>query len=188
MRLVNINSTDVRGTLLKLEGLSQDRVWSSLQRILEDTALCAFATVTTDNRAHINTAYFAYSDELEVYFLSHPNSAHCRNVSGNASMAIAVFSSSQNWVGPDLGAQLFGFSNRAEDCETSNAEQAYIRRFPKYADWKKGLAPGDPALEYCLFRFATNRLKILDEGEFGEAIFVHADVVGLRSDLRHSHG
>ena len=103
-------------------------------------------------------------------------------------MAIAVFSSSQNWVGPDLGAQLFGFSNRAEDCETSNAEQAYIRRFPKYADWKKALAPGDPALEYRLYRFATNRLKILDEREFGEAIFVHADVVGLRSDLRHSHG
>src|SRR6266849_2857150 len=90
VRLVNINSTDVRGTLVKIEGLSQDRVWSSLQRILEDTALCAFATVTTDNRAHVNTAYFAYSDELEVYFLSHPSSSHFRNVAGSASTSIAV--------------------------------------------------------------------------------------------------
>ncbi len=34
--------------------------------------------MTTDNRAHVNTAYFAYSDELEVYFLSHPNASDNR--------------------------------------------------------------------------------------------------------------
>lgn len=50
-------------------GYSEARVRSSVFRILEENVLCSIATVTAATRAHINTAYFCYSDDLELYFL-----------------------------------------------------------------------------------------------------------------------
>jgi uncharacterized protein YhbP (UPF0306 family) len=176
LKLVNISSTNVRGYGVKIEGLSQDRIWGSLQQILESTELCAVATVAAGGQAYVNTAYFAYSDQLEIYFLSHPSSSHCQNLIANASAALAVFSSSQKWEGPDCGAQLFGLCCRISASEARKAEQPYARRFPGSVDRKAGLPGSDPALEYCFYRFVTQRLKILDEREFGEAIFVQADV------------
>lgn len=174
--LANIRSSDARGAPVKIDQVSADRLMSSLRQILESTMLCALATMSAGNQAHINIAYFAYSDELEIYFLSHPNSTHCRNLSVNPSMALAAFSPSQNWGGPDRGAQLFGICARAEGSDLNKAEIVYGRRFPAYADWKQHLPVGDPALEYGLYRFATNRVKVLDEKEFGGAIFVEAGI------------
>ena len=92
-RLANIGSCNVRGIRIVTKGLSEGQVRRSVFRILKDTVLCSMATVTGDNRAHINTAYFCYSDELELYSLSHPNSLHCRNLSTNASMACLLYTS-----------------------------------------------------------------------------------------------
>jgi hypothetical protein len=39
------------------------------------------------------------------------------------------------------------------------------------------LKPGDPAGEYRFYRFVPERVKILDEAEFGDAVFVQADIV-----------
>lgn len=49
-------------------------------------------------------------------------------------------------------------------------------RFRAYAVWKSALQPGDPAREYWFYRFQTERLKILDEGEFGDAMWIEAEV------------
>ena len=85
------------------EGGHPEQVRSVVLHILEDNLLCSVATVAPEGRAHVNTAYFCHSDELEFFFLSHPTAVHSLNVSRNASMAMAVFSSSQQWVGPDRG-------------------------------------------------------------------------------------
>src|SRR5258705_9182040 len=105
------------------------------------------STVTPDDRAHINTAYFCYSGELEFYFLSHPRSTHCQNVS-----------SKQEWLGPDRGVQLFGTAIQAESTEASKAEELYAKRFSAYRNWKStGL--GELESEYRFYRFVALRLK-----------------------------
>src|SRR3990172_9503650 len=75
---------------------SPTRLRRSVDRILRTTVLCAMATVR-GAQAHINTAYFCYSPDLELFFLSDPRSTHARNVGANPSMAMAVFSSTQVW-------------------------------------------------------------------------------------------
>jgi hypothetical protein len=59
------------------------------------------ATVNKDGRAHINTAYFAYSNEPELFFCSYPDSIHSKNLFKNSSMAMTVFESAQTWGKPD---------------------------------------------------------------------------------------
>ena len=46
-----------------------------------------------------------------------------------------------------------------------------------YPAWKAARKPGDPAGQYRFYRFVPERVKILDEAEFGDAVFVQAAIV-----------
>lgn len=175
--LTNIRSVRVDGMSMSSEPPSLDRVHRTLYRVLDETPLCAWATVTVDRHAHINAGYFAYSDRLDLYLLSHPGSVHCRNVTANPSMAVAVFASAQNWTQPGRGIQLFGTCTPVAGADAAGVERIYGQRFPAYANWKATLKTGDPALDYRFYQFMADAVKILDEAEFGDAVWIQAEIV-----------
>lgn len=175
----NIRTLRVDGAAISLEPPSAERLQRSVFRVLDTTALCAWATVTAEGHAHISTGYFAVSDGLQLYLLSHPGSLHCRNVMVSPSMAVAVFASAQNWTDPGRGIQLFGTCAQAMNAETPEAERVYGHRFSAYPQWKTTLKAGDPALDYRFYRFVAGKLKVLDEAEFGDAVFVEAEIVRM---------
>jgi uncharacterized protein YhbP (UPF0306 family) len=175
MKLANIRTYDTAGKEISRR-LGEKHLRRIALRILQENVLCAMATVSAECGAHINKVYFCYSDEFEIFFLSHPNSTHGRNVSRKPSMAMAVFSSSQQWVGPDRGLQLFGVCSQAKGSHLAKAGRLYAKRFSAYASWKVNREQGDPAREYQFYRFVVRRLKILDEVHLGEAVFVTVDV------------
>jgi len=177
MRFTAIRTQDAAGRAIEASAPSEDLLRESTLRVLQDSVLCSIATVTLEGRAHINTAYFSYSDGLTLYFLSHPSSLHCRNLSGNPSMAITVFSSAQQWEeSGDRGVQLFGTCERATGSSADEAEQCYARRFPAYPGWKAALRDDDLARQYRLYQFTVTTVKILDEKNLGDATFVCASV------------
>jgi hypothetical protein len=108
VRLTGVAAWNAAGEPAEVHGLSERRVRQAVFRVLKSNVLGAMATVAPDGRAHIHTCYFSYTQALELFFLSHPRSQHCRNLLANPSTAVAVFSSSQQWTGPDRGLQLFG--------------------------------------------------------------------------------
>ncbi len=150
--------------------LSDERVRRSIFRILRSNVLCSMSTVTRDHRAHINTAYFCCSPDLEFYFLSYPTSLHCRNLRTNPSMAMTVFSSGQTWGGPDRGLQLFGRCMEAQGPQAERAERLYARRFRLYRKYYPQLG----SLRF--YRFLPTRVKVFDEREFGTGVFVNTIV------------
>lgn len=178
-RLANIQARGVAGVLHPARRISAWRLRRRVLGILEENVLCAIATVTSGRRPHVNTAYFCFSDDLELHFLSHPGSLHCRNLSRNRSMGVAVFSTSQRWGGPDRGVQLFGRCRQARGSQAIEAERLYGRRFAAYARWRARLGRNDPARRYRFYRFVPARLKVLDERAFGGAVFVSAGVKRL---------
>ena len=46
------------------------RIAASARQLLDASTLCTIATVTSGGRAHINTAYFAWSHDFEIVWLS----------------------------------------------------------------------------------------------------------------------
>src|SRR5712692_1798639 len=165
----------------RYQAVSERRIRASLFRILAANELCSIATVARGSRAHINTAFFAYSTNLEVYFLSDPESLHCRNLLGNPSMAMTIFRSSQGWDEPGQGVQLFGTGRRAVGRQDDLARKVYGTRLPAFKKWLKSRTPRGrrQALRlrsYAFFRFLPGRVKILDESEFGGALFVVAKI------------
>jgi uncharacterized protein len=148
---------------------SARRLAELARELLDGSMLCAVATVSSRGRAHVNTVYFAWDDELTLVWLSDPEAQHSRNVRGGGSAAVAVFDSTQSWGGPDRGIQLFG-SAREAGRAAEEAESVYARRFPGYD--RAELAG------YRFYRFRPRRIKLFHEEALGSGVFVTATVVG----------
>jgi hypothetical protein len=97
--------------------VSSSRLATLAGDLLEASTLCAIATVDGRGRSYINTAYFAWTRDFEIVWLSEPGAQHSKNVAAYDSVALAVFDSTQTWGNPDRGIQLFGRAEVAADEE-----------------------------------------------------------------------
>jgi uncharacterized protein YhbP (UPF0306 family) len=173
-----VRIVDPAGVPILTRGITGRRVGRSVHQLLAENVLCSMATITAEGRAHINTAYFSYTRDLKIYFLSHPKALHCQNILSNPSMALAIFSSKQTWGNTDRGLQLFGVCKKVTGREMSKADKLYGERFAKYTAWKADLPSDSSGRDYRFYRFVTTELKVFDEKELGAGIFVVAKVRG----------
>jgi uncharacterized protein YhbP (UPF0306 family) len=159
------------------------RIAAAARQLLDASTLCTIATVTARGRAHINTAYFAWSRDFEIVWLSEPRANHSRNLRANASAAIAVYDSNQTWGKPDRGIQLFGSAREAQGEDAAASRTLYATRFAEFADADLST--------YRLYLFQPSRLKLFDERALGPGTFVTARVgpkrlAWERTEIYHS--
>jgi len=156
-------------------GFPANRIAEAVRRILSGTPLCSMATRGAGDYVHINTAFFAWNEAMELFFLSAPDSVHSRNLERVPTMAVAVFDSHQPWGALHRGLQLFGTAGRVDAARVGEVESLYSRRFERYREFKGGGSGAFSELRFYAFQAAT--LKLLDEEEFGEATLVSAEMV-----------
>ena len=148
--------------------VSSERIARAARRLLGASTLCAIATTSPRGRPHVNTAYFAFTNQFDIAWLSEPSARHSINLRANAAAAVAVYDSSQRWGGSDRGIQLFGSAREASKRSVADGEAAYARRFPAYE-------PGQP-VAYRFYVFHPTSVKLFDERSFGAGVFVTARV------------
>jgi uncharacterized protein YhbP (UPF0306 family) len=148
--------------------LSSARIAATARRLLDASTLCAIATVSPRSGAHVNTAYFAWTEAFEVVWLSDPAATHSRNLEAHPSAAIAVYDSNQVWGRADRGIQLFGAARGVAARRSSDVRDAYVRRFSAYSDEEAG--------GYRFYVLRPRRVKVFDERELGLGVFVTATV------------
>ena len=161
--------------------LGDARTRRSLFAILKRNVLCAMATVGPRRRAHINTAYYAYSPDLAIFFYSYPSSRHAQNLAGNSSMALAVYDSAQIWGKPDRGLQLFGTCRLVSGAGAMEGGRVYGRRFPGFTDWTNSMVEEKTSSRICAFRFDPYSATLFDERIFGGGVFVNIPLKSIRS-------
>jgi uncharacterized protein YhbP (UPF0306 family) len=144
------------------------RIAATARQLLDASTLCAIATITARGRAHVNTAYFAWSRDFDIVWLSEPRARHSRNLRANDSVAIAVYDSSQTWGKPDRGIQLFGSAHEVRCGDAKQAETLYTKRFRDFAEADLSA--------YSFYLFRPRRLKLFDEGTLGAGTFVTARI------------
>jgi uncharacterized protein YhbP (UPF0306 family) len=147
--------------------MAATRIKTTTRRLLNASTLCAIATVSPAGRAHVNSAYFALTPELDLFWLSEPHAKHSRNLNSNASVAIYVYDSHQSWGNPDRGIQLFGSAWELVGPAALDAERIYARRFPEYRE---------DFGAYRFYRFRPRRAKLFDEPALGAGVFVTARI------------
>jgi uncharacterized protein YhbP (UPF0306 family) len=148
--------------------IARARITAAAQKLLDASTLCTIATVTAAGRAHINTAYFAWSPAFDIVWMSEPRATHSRNLRGNDSVAIAVYDSSQTWGKPDRGIQLFGSARGVRGENAKQAETLYAKCFPDFAEADLSA--------YRFYFFRARRLKLFDERALGAGTFVTARI------------
>ena len=155
--------------LVKRSGrrVSRTRMTQLLRSLLDASTLFALATVTPSGKAHINTAYFAWTPDFRLSWLSAPEARHSRNLRTNASAAASVFDSNQVWGNPDRGVQVFGTAAEARGELLTLADNAYRERF-------EGTRPD--LLPYRFYVLTPGKVKLFDERELGPGVFVAARV------------
>jgi uncharacterized protein YhbP (UPF0306 family) len=159
---VTIERRSRRFSSVRLERLAR--------RLMNESPLCALATVWPRGRAHINHMYFARSGGFDLVWISDPDSRHSRNLRTNSSAAVTIFDSHQTWGKPDRGIQLFGTAGSVSGTAAGQAERAYAARFPSY----------EPSDSYPVYRFRPRELKLFYERVLGGGTLVTARVTGER--------
>jgi uncharacterized protein YhbP (UPF0306 family) len=144
------------------------RLTTVARRLLDASTLCAIATVSRGGRAHVNTAYFAWSKDFDLVWLSEPHAKHSSNVRTSGTAAVAVFDPSQTWGKPDRGIQLFGAARQVAGDDARRVEEIYAKRFPPYRELESSA--------YRFYRFSPSRVKLFDEHAFRAGVFVTARV------------
>jgi hypothetical protein len=151
--------------------------------LLDASTLCAISTVSPQGRPHVNTAYFAWDDDLRLAWLSDPRARHSRNIGPRGAAAVVVYDSSQRWGGPDRGIQLFGSAAVASGAPV-DAERIYAGRFAGFSL--------EEFADYRLYVFRPRRIKLFDEPSLGAGVFVTAKVgadgklAWERTDIYHA--
>jgi uncharacterized protein YhbP (UPF0306 family) len=162
-------------------GYPTARLLASVTRILNHNTLCSMATRSEAGSVDINVAFFSLGADLTLYFLSNPNAAHCRNLTHVPQMAMTVFDSHQQWGESHAGLQLFGAGATVLADHLEQARTSYAARFAGYFDLviraAEASAPPTGPAALRLYAFAPTRAKILDELEFGDEIYITAEIV-----------
>jgi len=156
---------------------SQEKIRKSMVEILGKTKLLSMATVTSDNKPWINTVYFSFNENLELYILTPPTSNHGQNLEKNKNVAVTVFESNQNPGPGKQGLQLFGTCERVDALELPKALKSW---------WTRIIGKGVKEFinEYTLgkvytsrmYKITTNHVKIFDEKAFGEETWVECEI------------
>ncbi len=145
--------------------------------ILEMNKLMSMATVDDKQKAHINTAYFAYNNQLHLYLITDPSSQHSKNVENNDSVALTIFNSHQEFWTELQGLQLFGRCMKTPILQVPNAFGCFLKRFPVFKEFVNN--PKDMLKKSAEVRFYTievARIKLFDEPNFGEENYINLTV------------
>jgi uncharacterized protein YhbP (UPF0306 family) len=86
---------------------------AKLKAALETTHFMALGTNGADGLWN-NAVHFAYDSDLNIYFISQPDSRHMQNIGSQAEVALAIFSTGQPAVGDVVGMQIRGQATSAK--------------------------------------------------------------------------
>ncbi|PID30578.1 hypothetical protein CSA80_01065 [Candidatus Saccharibacteria bacterium] len=146
---------------------ADEQLNESIAAILEANQTGAMSSIAGD-KAHINTAYFAYTSKLELFFVSLPSDTHSINITENNSVALSFWSESSTWSENLQGVQIFG---TAEELgigpKLVEGMKVFAARYPAVSAIIKNPGAFKDGVAVRMFRVQSERVKLLDEPRFG---------------------
>ena len=121
-------------------------------------------------------AVFYANDGFTIYFLSAPDSRHCRNLVGNARASATVHADYSDWK-EIKGVQMEGLVSTLAGEEEEEARRVYGAKFPVVGKLEQAPASIIKALaKVRWYRLIPERLYFIDNS----AGFGHRDEIDLR--------
>lgn len=157
---------------------SDEKLNQSIYNILDTNRLLSLATVDSEQKPHINTAYFSFNDKLHLFLITDPATKHARNIETNNSVALTVFDSHLGFWTEMQGMQLFGKCYRTPTMQIPTALGSFVKRFPVFTQLvKRPEDMFDKSLTVRFFTIEIEKIKLFDEPNFGEEVFINLTLV-----------
>jgi uncharacterized protein YhbP (UPF0306 family) len=148
-----------------------------VEGILAESMVLTLATAGPERGPHANLAFFAYDDDLVLYFVSERSTRHSVHLAEEARVAASVFVPPPVFGEQLRGVQLTGSAFEAWGRQAEAALAAYQGRYPAFAQDRavreQFLAGAGPAV---LYRFQVEELTAVDELHFGRRNYLRAVV------------
>ncbi len=116
-----------------------DRSVTALLELCAECHAFTLATLGEDGEPMAAAVYYAYTPQLEFFFLSASDTQHGRNLARDPHAAVTLFPPSRSWL-EIRGAQMRGMARVAEGEAKERGWQAYRDRFPFVAELPAALA------------------------------------------------
>ncbi len=159
------------------EEVEASRILDSVSSILDNNTIFSMSSIN-GNSSYINSAFFAYSTNLNLYFLTEETTQHAQNVLINSSVAVSLCNNAKLYGENLQGLQLFGTCKITPFLQTTEAITIYMQRFPLFRKIIKN--PEDfitGILKSKLYRIEIHSIKLIDEPQFGRRRYIKAQVL-----------
>ncbi|MFE0465126.1 pyridoxamine 5'-phosphate oxidase family protein [Kitasatospora sp. NPDC058965] len=148
-----------------------------VEGLLAESMVLTLATAGPEHGPHANLAFYAFDEELVLYFVSERSTRHSLHLAEQARAAATVFLPPPVFGEQLRGLQLTGRAGEAWGQHAEAALAAYQRRYPSFAQdpqvRAQFLAGGGAA---ALYRFQVEELTAVDEPHFGRRNYLRAAV------------
>lgn len=149
-----------------------------VEGILAESMVLTLATAGPERGPHANLAFFAYDQDLVLYFVSERSTRHSLHLAEEARAAATVFLPPPVFGEQLRGVQLTGGAGEAWGRQAEAALAAYQGRYPAFArdpEVREQFLTGGGAA--ALYRFQVEELTAVDEPHFGRRNYLRARVV-----------
>lgn len=123
-----------------------------------------FALATNGDHPWIATMYYGIDDDLNIYFLTSPDTIHAQALKQNPLVSAVIADSPQKPDSKKIGIQLYGSAGEIEGEEAIKAGFEIWCRVLKVSDPKysyDGIKSGD--LHYRLYKLVPKKIKYYNE-------------------------
>lgn len=123
--------------------------------ILKEINSCTLATVEPDGSPRATPMFFAFDEQLRIYFLSDPKTVHVANLLRDARVAMGFYPEVSGWK-EIRGLQMKGTAGSLPEAELDTAWAVYQARFPFLSEIPEAVEVSD------LYRFEPRWVRIID--------------------------
>lgn len=160
---------------LSAPNYDSSKLKESVEDILGQTKLLSMATASLKaSEPWINSAYFAYDEDLKLYIVTYPDSKHMKNLDENNQISLVIFDTNQDGQ-LKQGLQLAGMCRRVEKSEQDTAIKVWGSRIMG-RDQVEGLLVDYKTWESKPYIIKIDYVKIFDEKRFGSETWVECSV------------
>ncbi len=125
------------------------------------------AVATYGDHPWIANVYYTFDQNLTLYFLSDPNTIHCRQIGSNPQVAVSIFDSHQKINQPKRGLQLQGLAHQI----SGKTKVMHVLKL-----WKSSLQVSDSTITYenmikkvisgRMYQIVPKQIKLFDQKLF----------------------
>lgn len=153
-----------------------ESIHKSIETILDSNTLSAMST-SMNGSSYVHTAYFVYSENLDLYFISQPTDQHIKNIENNPSIAVAIWIDSGIWGENLQGIQIFGECKQVKPgIELVKAMKLFMGRFKAFSGIIKNPGEFSENVSSRMYVIRPKSIKLLDEPSYGRRNYLQIDV------------